>query len=122
MKRSIALCALFCLMTVQADAALKAVGSGSGMEFDSRGFSPQMKSNYALLKAKCTSCHSLERLVVAYTTGVAQISGRPYDLDGMKAITYTMLRKANANKVSISKEESRAIAALLKQMLDESVR
>jgi hypothetical protein len=116
----VVLSVICCLTTSQAFASLKTSGSGSNRQIDTRDFPPEMKANYELLSAKCTRCHSLERLLVSYTTGVAPVSNQPFDLNHMRADIYKMLRRSNAQKNPTSKEESNSIFAVLKYMLDKS--
>lgn len=122
MRRLLTALALFGIMAAPSHAALQVVGRGDSMRFDISAFPPQMKANFETMKGKCTKCHSLERLAVAFSTGIAPISGRPFDVDMLKATTFTMVRKANGGGASISKDEAKSISGLLKYMIDESVR
>lgn len=110
--------ALSSIMAATSHAALQVVGKG----FDISGFSPQMKANFEIMRGKCTRCHTLERLAAAFSSGIAPISGRPFDVDMMKATTFTMVRKANAGGTTVNKDEAKSISSLLKYMIDESVR
>lgn len=92
------------------------------MRFDSSGFPTQMKANYELMKDKCTKCHTMERIAVPFLTGVTPITGQPFDMDAMRSITFTMVRKANAKGHAINKEEAKGISRLLIYLLDESVK
>jgi len=120
MKRLVVLSVICCLMTSQAFASLKFSGSGSDRQINTGSFPPQMKANYDLMSSKCTKCHSLERLVVSYKTGIAPISNQSFDLEHLQTDLNNMVRKSNSRKFPISKEESQAIFAVLKYMLDES--
>lgn len=123
MLRILAVCIFCVLMASPAYAGLKVIGTGSDRQFDTGKFPPKMKSNYELVKAKCTVCHSLERVMVAFTTGMLPLSAQVFDHDALKAISYRMFRKANAgNKNAISKEESKDISSFLNYLLNESVR
>lgn len=122
MKRSLPALLLFCGMAVSSHAALPIVGKGDAMRFDPSGFPQQMKANYETMKEKCTKCHTLERIAVSFATGITPITGRPFDMDVMKATTFSMVRKANAKNIPISKDEAKAISSLLRYLIDESVR
>jgi len=121
MKRLVTLFVICCcLMTSQALASLKFSGSDSDRQINTGSFPPQMKASYELMNSKCTKCHSLERLVVSFKTGIAPISNQPFNLEHMQSDIKTMVRKSNSRKFPISKEESQSIFAVLKYMLDES--
>ncbi len=123
MTRVIAICVVWLWLATPALAAVKVVGAEGNRQLDASNFSPKMKSSYELVKVKCSACHSLERIVVAFTTGVALISGQAFDHDVMKAVTFQMNRKANkTNKNVITKEEAKEIAIFLNFLLNESVR
>jgi len=119
MKRLVVLFVI-CLMTSQAFASLKFSGSGSDRQINTGSFPPQMKANYELMSSKCTKCHSLERLVISLKTGIAPISNQPFNLEHMQTDINSMVRRSNARKFPISKEESQSIFAVLKYMLEES--
>lgn len=120
--RQVLVTVMLLLMAGSAFAALKTTGSGGEQQFDSSGFPQKVMNGYQLFKAKCTTCHSQQRVVVAFSTGVAPISGQVFDQDAMKAITFRMIRKANAgNRKNISKEEGKEISRFLNHLLNESV-
>ena len=85
MKRILSVLAALCLMSTVAHAGLKVQGKGDSMRFDPSNFPANMKSNYDIMKAKCVKCHTLERTVVAITTGVAPISSGVFDRGATKA-------------------------------------
>jgi cytochrome c2 len=115
MMRSLVICLLFVVVTVPVHAAVKTIGQGEAMRLDPAGFPPDMKAAYAVMQAKCTLCHSLERTCVAVTTGIAPISGRPFDRAAASAYGQKMLRKQNAR---MSKDEVKVIVELLSYLLD----
>jgi len=121
MKFFVVLSVICCLTISQAFASLRISGSGSNTQIDTRGFPPEMKANYELMSSKCTRCHSLERLVVSFTTGIAPVSNQPFDLNHIRADIAKMLRKSNSQKFPTSKEETISIFAVLKYMLDKSM-
>lgn len=122
MKRVLPVLTLLASMTATAQAAVPVLGKGDAMRFDTAGLSQPMKANYEVMKDKCTKCHSMERIAVPFLSGVTPITGRPFDLDAMRATTFTMVRKANAKNHPINKDEAKSISSLLKHLLDESVR
>ena len=122
MIRFLTIVALACAVASPSHAALKFVGQGSAMTFDTSRFPAPMKANFEIMKDKCTRCHSLERIVIALSTGVAPVSGRPFDVEVMKVTTFNMLRKAGAKNIVITKDEAKSISSLLKFLIDESVR
>ena len=117
MMRRVLMCLLFGLVSVPVHAAVKAIGQGESMRLDPTGFPPDMKAAYAVMQAKCTQCHSLERTCVAVTTGVAPISGRPFDRAAVSAYGQKMLRKQNAG---MSKDEVKVIVDLLSYLIDNT--
>jgi hypothetical protein len=105
------------LVSSVAHAGLKVVGKGDTMHLDPSGFPPAMKANYDILKVKCIKCHNLERTIVAIQTGIAPISGQPFDRNATKAYGVKMLRKADSN---MNKQEVKATVELMNWLLDEA--
>lgn len=100
-----------------AHAELKVVGKGDAMQLDPSAFPPAMKVNYDVLRSKCVKCHTLERTIVAIRTGVAPISGQPFDRSATKAYGVKMLRKPDSN---MTKPEVKASVDLMNYLLVES--
>jgi hypothetical protein len=98
---------------------LKTVGSGDAMNFDPSGFREDMKPKFAVLTAKCFKCHTMERTIVAIKTGVAPISGQPFDRGATKAYGIKMLRKPDSD---MNKEQVKAVVELMNYLLDETAR
>lgn len=117
MIRCLLIAILLILWVSPVHAALKTVGLGDSLRLDPSGFPPDMKSAYAIMQAKCSQCHSLERTVIAVTTGVAPISGRPFDHAAATAYGQKMLRKQNAR---MSKDEVKVVVELLNYLLDST--
>jgi hypothetical protein len=116
MKRLILMLVLAGLAATPCHAALKVVGKGDAMKLDPSGFPPQMKANYDIMKVKCIKCHTLERTIVAIQTGIAPISGQPFDRNATKAYGVKMMRKPDSN---MNKQEVKATVDLMNWMLDE---
>jgi hypothetical protein len=119
MKKSLFTLLLLALTANAAHAGLKVVGKGDGMHFDPTTFPPAMKANYDVMKTKCVKCHTLERTVVAITTGVAPISGQPFDRTATKAYGIKMMRKPDSN---MNRNEIKATVDLMNYMLQEEGR
>lgn len=119
MKKIPVIVVVLCLSTVICHAKLNVLGKGDSMRFDPSGFPPAMKANYEIMKTKCIQCHSLERTVVAITTGISPISGQPFDRNAVKAYGIKMMRKPSSN---MSKQEVKATVDLMNFMLDEATR
>jgi hypothetical protein len=115
MLRLVVIPVIFILVTFPCHAAVKTIGKGEGMRLDTAGFPPDMKSAYVIMQTKCTRCHSMERTLMAVTSGVAPISGRPFDRVATNAYGQKMLRKQNAQ---MNSDEVKAVVDLLNYLLD----
>ena len=89
------------------------------MRLDPTDFRPYMKAKYEIMKVKCIKCHSMERAIIALTTGVAPISGQLFDRSATKAYGVKMMPKPDSN---MSREETQAVVELLNYLLDEAAR
>lgn len=108
-----------CLFSTAAQAGLVVVGRGDNMRFDPSAYPPSMKAAYEIMKVRCIKCHTLERTVVAITTGIAPISGQPFDRKATRAYGIKMLRKPDSN---MSKQEVKVVVELMNYLLDEAAR
>lgn len=102
-----------------AHAAIKTIGKGEKLTFDPSGFPPQMKANWDIMKVKCIKCHTMERTVVSVTTGIAPISGQPFDRNSTRAYGIKMMRKPDSN---MNKQEVKATVDLMNWMLDAAAK
>jgi hypothetical protein len=59
----------------------------------------------------------MERTVVAITTGVAPITGQPFDRNATKAYGIKMLRKPDSN---MNKQEVKQCVELMNYLVDEA--
>lgn len=122
MRSSIGLVAVLAVIALCAAAGpvaardLKTVGAGDTMTFDPSDFRDDMKVKFEIMKVKCIKCHTMERTVVAIKTGVAPISGQPFDLGATKAYGIKMLRKPDSD---MSKEQVKSVVELMNYLLDE---
>jgi hypothetical protein len=119
MKKILLTLLVLSVTATAAHAGLKVIGKGDAMRLDPANFPPQMKANYDIVKVKCIKCHTLERTIVAVQTGVAPISGQPFDRNATKAYGVKMLRKPDSN---MSKPEVKASVDLLNYLLTEAER
>src|SRR4051794_10340221 len=103
MKKFLVTMLLIATSATAAHAGLKVVGKGDAMRLDPAAFPAAMKTNYDVVRAKCVKCHTLERTIVAVQTGVAPISGQPFDRNATRAYGVKMLRKpdSNVNKAEV---------------------
>ena len=102
-----------------AAADLKTVGSGDSINFDPSDFREDMRPNFEIMKVKCVKCHTMERTIVAIKTGVAPVSGQPFDKSATKAYGIKMLRKPDSE---MNKEQVKAVLVLLNYLVDEAAR
>jgi hypothetical protein len=119
MKKTFFVVALVLACWAQAHAGLKTVGSGDTLRLDPSGFPPDMKLKYEIMQVRCIKCHTLERAIIAITTGIAPVSGQPFDKSSTKAYGIKMLRKPDSN---MSKEDVKAVVELMNFLLDEAAR
>lgn len=122
MKTVLPAMALLVAIAATANAQVPIVGKGDTMRLDAARLPQPMKANYDTMREKCTKCHSLERVLLPFQTGITPITMQPFDMDAIKSITFNMVRKSNAKSYPISKDEAKNISGLLKYLLDESVR
>jgi len=119
MRRVLPVIMLLSLFGNSAHAGLKVIGKGDQMQLDPAAFPNNMKERYLVMKLKCAKCHTLERTVVALQTGIAPISGQPFDRDATRAYGIKMMRKSGSN---MNKQEIKEIIELLNFLLDESAK
>lgn len=119
MKKLVVTLLLLATTATAAHAGLKVIGKGEAMRLDPSAFPASMKENYDIVRVKCVKCHTLERTIVAIQTGVAPISGQPFDRSATKAYGVKMLRKPDSN---MSKPEVKASVDLMNFLLAESER
>ncbi|WP_129126643.1 cytochrome C [Geomonas oryzae] len=117
MKKLLVTMLLVAATATSAHAGLKVIGRGDAMRLDPSSFPPAMKANYEIVRVKCVKCHTLERTIVAIQTGVAPISGQPFDRNATKAYGIKMLRKPDSN---MNKAEVKASVDLMNYLLSES--
>jgi len=107
------------LFSVPGYASVRAIGRGDSMSFDPSSIPSTYRTSYDIMKVKCVKCHTLERTVVAITTGIAPITGQPFDRSATRAYGIKMLRKPDSN---MNKQEVKAVVDLMNYLLDEASR
>jgi hypothetical protein len=101
MKKLLIYLLLMATSATSAHAGIKVIGNGDVMELDTSRFPERMRAKYEIFRIKCTQCHSLERSIVAIQTGMAPISGGPFDSTAIKAYGVKMLRTSDMTKSDI---------------------
>ncbi len=119
MKTFVCAVAALILFSTTCFAGIKTVGRGDSLNFDSAGIPASMRGSMDIMKRKCVKCHTMERTVVAITTGVAPITGQPFDRAATRAYGIKMLRKPDSN---MNKQEVKAVVDLMNYLLDEASR
>ena len=102
-----------------ADARILVVGRGANINFYPGMIPSNMRHAYDVMTVKCRQCHSLERVVVAISTGIAPITGQPFDKQATKSYGIKMLRKPKSN---MSRNEIKETIMLMNYLLDEAAR
>lgn len=117
MKTLITTILVLLISIATAHAGLRAVGKGDAMRLDPSAFPADMKSAYEVMRVKCVKCHTLERTIIAIQTGVAPISGQPFDRNATKAYGIKMMRKPDSN---MNKQEVKIVVELMNYLLVEA--
>ena len=107
------------LFSTASYAGVRTVGRGDNMNFDPGGIPSSMRGSFDIMRVKCVKCHTMERTVVAITTGVAPITGQPFDRNATRAYGIKMLRKPDSN---MNKQEVKAVVDLMNYLLDEAAK
>lgn len=102
-----------------AQAKIRSVGKGDKMNFDPSQIPADMKSAFEIMKVKCIQCHTQERTVIAIQTGIAPVTGQPFDKQATKAYGVKMLRKPKSN---MNREEVKAVVNLMNYLIDEAAK
>lgn len=108
---------LLVLIAAPVHAKIKAVGKGDKMNFDPSQIPADMKGAFEIMKNKCIQCHTMERTVIAIQTGIAPVTGQPFDKQATKAYGIKMLRKPKSN---MTREDVKQVVNLMNFLIDES--
>jgi hypothetical protein len=107
------------LSSTAAQAKIRTVGRGDRINFDPATIPGNLRPAYDIMSYKCKQCHSLERVVVAITSGVAPVTGQPFDKQATKSYGIKMLRKPKSN---MTRDEIKQTIALMNFLLDEAAK
>lgn len=110
---------LFAAFAVPAHARIKSVGKGDRMNFDPSQIPADMKGAFEVMKVKCIQCHTQERTVIAIQTGIAPVTGQPFDKQATKAYGVKMLRKPKSN---MTRDEVKQVVNLMNYLIDEAAK
>jgi hypothetical protein len=116
---SLIIVALFATASTQAHAKIRAVGKGDKMTFDPSQIPPDLKGAFEIMKVKCVQCHTQERTVIAIQTGIAPVTGQPFDKQATKAYGIKMLRKPKSN---MTREDVKRVVELMNYLIDEAAK
>lgn len=109
--------ALLAVAPVQVYAKIKTVGSGDKITFDASQIPADMKGAFEIMKVKCIQCHTMERTVISIQSGIAPVTGQPFDKNATKSYGIKMLRKPKSN---MSRDEVKQVVGLLNYLLDQA--
>jgi len=119
MKSIISIILAMTLLSTPCFAVVRTIGKGESMSIDPASIPANLKSNFATMKTRCIKCHTMERTVVAITTGIAPITGQPFDRAATRTYGIKMLRKPDSN---MNKEEVKAVVDLMNYLIEEAAR
>jgi hypothetical protein len=111
--------ALFATASTEAHAKIRSVGKGDKMNFDPSQIPSDLKGAFEIMKVKCIQCHTQERTVIAIQTGIAPVTGQPFDKQATKAYGIKMLRKPKSN---MTREEVKQVVNLMNYLIDEAAK
>jgi len=115
----IVLLVLFTVVATPVHAKIRAVGKGDKMNFDPAQIPADLKGAFEIMKVKCVQCHTQERTVIAIQTGIAPVTGQPFDKQATKAYGIKMLRKPKSN---MTREEVKQVVNLMNFLIDEAAK
>lgn len=110
---------LLIAFAIPAHAKIRSVGKGDKMNFDPSQIPSDMRGAFEIMKVKCIQCHTQERTVIAIQTGIAPVTGQPFDKQATKAYGVKMLRKPKSN---MNREEVKQVVNLMNYLIDEAAK
>lgn len=119
LMRVLVVALLLAAFVVPAHARIKSVGKGDKMNFDPSQIPADMKGAFEIMKVKCIQCHTQERTVIAIQTGIAPVTGQPFDKQATKAYGVKMLRKPKSN---MTRDEVKQVVNLMNYLIDEAAK
>lgn len=117
LMRMFILLALLVAVSTPVHAKIKSVGKGDKMNFDPSQIPADMKTAFEIMKIKCIQCHTQERTVIAIQTGIAPVTGQPFDKQATKAYGIKMLRKPKSN---MTRDDIKQVVNLMNYLIDEA--
>jgi hypothetical protein len=117
--KKLILLALFAVVATPVHAKINAVGKGDKMNFDPGQIPADLKPAFAIMNVKCIQCHTQERTVISIQTGIAPVTGQPFDKQATKAYGIKMLRKPKSN---MNREEVKKVIDLMNFLIDEAAK
>jgi len=115
----IVLLVLFAVVATPVHAKIRVVGKGDKMNFDPSQIPADLRGAFEIMKIKCIQCHTQERTVIAIQTGIAPVTGQPFDKQATKAYGIKMLRKPKSN---MTREEVKQVVNLMNFLIDEAAK
>ena len=115
--RMFMLFALLVAVSTPVQAKIKSVGKGDKMNFDPAQIPADLKGAFEIMKIKCIQCHTQERTVIAIQTGIAPVTGQPFDKQATKAYGIKMLRKPKSN---MTRDDIKQVVNLMNFLIDEA--
>lgn len=115
--RMFILLALLAVVATPVHAKIKSVGRGDKMNFDPAQIPSDLKEAFEIMKTKCIQCHTQERTVIAIQTGIAPVTGQPFDKQATKAYGIKMLRKPKSN---MTRDDVKKVVELMNYLIDEA--
>ena len=117
--KMLVLLALLSIVATPVHAKIRAVGKGDKMNFDSSQIPADLKGAFEIMKVKCIQCHTQERTVIAIQTGIAPVTGQPFDKQATKAYGIKMLRKPKSN---MTRDDVKQVVNLMNYLIDEAAK
>lgn len=114
MKRALLLAGLYFLFTPPAHAGVPVTVTEGDIRLDASRFLPSLREQVELVNARCTTCHSLARVVEAIDTG-RTTTGAPFDRYYIKSL---IIKKKRNPAASFTAEEAKAIMQLFAYIQD----
>ena len=111
--------ALLSSVSTPLHARVKTVGKGDKLNFDPLQIPQEMKGAFELMNVKCIQCHTQERAVIAIQSGIAPVSGQPFDEKAAKAYGDKLLHKS---KAKMTKEEMKQVVNLMTYLIAEAAK
>jgi len=117
--KMLVLLALLSIVATPVHAKIRAVGKGDKMNFDPSQIPADLRGAFEIMKVKCIQCHTQERTVIAIQTGIAPVTGQPFDKQATKAYGIKMLRKPKSN---MTRDEVKQVVNLMNYLIDEAAK